>query len=547
MTASRPHRRQREHAASWTRSAGATLALVAAGWLALQISAAAEGEASDVEGLPIVRIVCARFDVFDTSQPQTSQWFYRAANSLHIVSKESFIRSRLLFKEGDPYSTALAEESARVLRELGFINPVEITARRVDGGVEVTVETHDQWTLEAGGAFGMIGSQEDWRLEFQEKNFLGLGTKAEIQYGSNVERDETLIGYFDPNIGASWWQMELSYADRTDGFRELARVQRPFYALATPRAMGGLWDRDHRVDHLYSEGDSVVSGPEQSETASVWYGFRLAGGGDVTRRLTLGLDHRHETFSDWSWEGTGSPYPTPADRLIDGPRITFELVTDNFSVLRGFRAWSIQEDVALGPNFTAGATFSAPAFGGDIPRLLLDGRFDMAHRRGNWLYLGEASIEGRVDDGDFQSWVAGAWVGAAQLGRRGWQMRLLADVSRDLDLDRQLTLGADIGLRGWDPNYFDGCGRAVANVQWRALVKEDLFQVLALGIEVFADAGTTWDARVGPATGGVRFDGGVGIIGDLTTIGLANIARIEVGFPDDGSGPTVIVSTSALF
>jgi hypothetical protein len=545
LTPSQPLRRRRRRAARWIRCAAATLTLVAAGLAAS--TATAEGERADVEGQPIVRIVFQRFDIFDTSKPETSQWFYRAANSLHIISKESFIRSRLLFEEGDPYSAALAEESARVLRALGFINPVLISAQPVEGGVEVTVETHDQWTLEAGGAFGMIGDQEDWRLEFQEKNFLGLGTKLELQYGSDVERDETVLSYYDPNIGASWWRMELSYADRTDGFRELARVERPFYALATPRAMGGLWDRDHRVDHLYSEGDSVVSGAEQAEHAAIWYGIRLAGAGQATHRVTLGFDHRHDTFADWSWEATGSPYPTPEDRLVDGPRATYERVSDNFEVLQGFRAWSIQEDVAMGPNLRAGATLSLPALGGDVPRLLLDGRFDMAHRRGDWLFLGEASIEGRVDDGNFRNWVAGAWVGAAQLGRHGWQMRLLADVSRDLDLDRQLTLGADLGLRGWSPDFFDGTGRAVANVQWRALIKDDVFHVLALGIEVFADAGATWDARVGRSTDGVRFDGGIGLIGDLTTIGLVNIARIELGFPDDGSGPTVIVSTSALF
>ncbi|HPA79820.1 MAG TPA: hypothetical protein PLS95_03335 [Thermoanaerobaculales bacterium] len=522
-------------------AAGSALALALALW-----AGGAAAASGDVEGQPIVRIVFARYDVFDTSQPETSAWFYRGANSLHIISKESFLRSRLLFKEGEPYSTALAEESARVIRALGFINPVEITARPVEGGVEVTVETHDQWTLEAGGALGLTGSREDWRLEFQEKNFLGLGTKAELQYGSDVEREETVVSYFDPNLGSSWWQTELSYADRSDGFRELARVERPFYSLAVPRAMGGLWDRDDRIDYLYSEGETAVSGPLKIEAGSAWYGFRLPGG-RVTRRLTVGFDHRHEEYGEWIDRRTGTPYPTPEDRRIDGPRLSFEHVTDRFEVLHGFRAWSIQEDVALGPNLAAGATFSVPAFGGDIPRLLLDGRFDMAHHRGRWLILGEAMIEGRVDDGDFNNWVAGAWIGAAQLGRRGWQLRLLADVSRDLDLDRQLTLGADLGLRGWDPDYFDGCGRAVANVQWRALLKEDLFQVLALGVEVFADAGSTWDARVGRATGGVRFDAGIGIIGDLTTIGLTNIARIEVGFPDDGTGPTVIVSTSALF
>ena len=529
------------------RPAAVALALIAAAWLVLTGSAVAADEATDVEGLPIVRIVFARFDIFDTSKPETSQWFYRAANSLHIISKESFVRSRLLFKEGDPYSTALAEESARVLRALGFINPVLITSRRVDGGVEVTVETHDQWTLEVGGSAGLVGDRADWGIEFQEKNFLGRGKKFDLEYSSDVERSETVIGYFDPNILGSWWQAELRYADRSDGFRELVRIERPFYALATPRAMGGTWDRDHRVDYLYSEGDAVVSGLRKSEIADVWYGFRLPGDGEVTRRLTVGFEHRREQFLDWSYDATGDPYPTPDDRLIDGPRISYEHVADNFEVLQGFRAWSIQEDVALGPNLAAGATFSLPELGGDIPRLLLDGRFDMAHRRGGWLVLGEARLEGRLDDGNPQNCIVGAWIGAAQLGRRGWQLRLLADASRNLDLDRQLTLGADIGLRGWNPDFFDGTGRALANVQWRTLIKEDVFHVLALGFEVFVDAGATWDPRVGRGTDGVRADAGFGIIGDLTTIGLANIARIEVGFPDDGSGPTVIVSTSALF
>jgi len=529
------------------RSAASRLALVAAGMLALTVPAAAEEGTADVEGQPIVRIVFARYDIFDTSKPETSKWFYRAANSLHIISKEAFLRSMLLFKEGDPYSTELAEESARTLRALGFINPVLITARSVDGGVEVTVETHDQWTLNVGGSAGLVGDRADWGIEFQEKNFFGRGKKFDLEYSSDVERSETVIGYYDPNILGSWWRAELRYADRSDGFRELARIERPFYALATPRAMGGIWDRDQRVDYLYSEGDAVVSGPHNSEIAGVWYGFRLSSAATATHRLTAGVDHRHDQFEGWSYDETGLPYPTPDDRKIDGLRVSYERIANNFEVLRGFRAWSIQEDVAMGPNLSAGATFSLPALGGDIPRLLLDGRLDMAHRRGQWLLLGEASIEGRVDDGDAQNWVVGAWIGAAQLGRRGWQLRLLADASRDLDLDRQLALGADQGLRGWSPDFFDGTGRALANVQWRALIKDDVFHVLALGVEVFADAGATWDPRVGRDTDGVRVDAGFGIIGDLTTIGLVNIARIEVGFPDDGSGPTVIVSTSALF
>lgn len=513
------------------------------------VSAAAAAAVAEepLDGEPIVRIVVERYDVFDTSRPETSGWFYRAANSLHIVSKERLIRSKLLFAEGDPYSSSLAAESARILRALGFLNPVEITPRRVDGGVEVVVETHDQWTLEVGASFGKTGDRNDWEIEFTEQNFLGYGKKVDLQYRSDPERVERVFGYFDPNILGSWWTGELRYSHRSDGVLERVRLERPFYSLATLDAWGGLWERDDLIDYLYSDGHRVVSGRHETEQLRAWYGRRAFSSDSVTRRVTVGFDHHHERFGNWTSNDPDVVYPTPPDILIDGPRATFERVTDSFEVLQGFRAWSIQEDVAMGPNVSLGATLSLPAFGGDMPRLVLDGRFDMAHHRDRWLFLGEANVTGRLDDGDPQSWVFGAWVGAAQLGRRGWQMRLLADVSHQLDPQEQLTLGADIGLRGWNPDTFDGTSRALANLQWRALLKEDLFHVMAIGVELFADAGATWGARVGPGTEGVRANLGFGIIGDLTRVGVSNIARIEVGFPDDGSGPTVIVSTSSLF
>jgi len=63
----------------------------------------APGTAADdtLEGLPIVAITFDRFDIFDTTDPKTDAWFYRWANALHVVSKEDFLRSMLLFKEGD--------------------------------------------------------------------------------------------------------------------------------------------------------------------------------------------------------------------------------------------------------------------------------------------------------------------------------------------------------------------------------------------------------------------------------------------------------------
>ena len=517
-------------------------------WIVSGVSpASAEKPEERLDGQPIVRIVFDRINIFDTSQPEVDKWFYRAANSLHIISKEPFLRSMLLFTEGDLYSQHQANESARILRGLGFINPCEITATPVEGGVEVNVETHDQWTLQVGANAGVFGNRKSWGIEFQETNFLGRGKKLDVEYESDVERDSITFGYFDPNIRGTRWRTELRYADLTDGFLERVMVDRPFYSLATRRAWGGIWERGELTQYLYSLADPVVSGPAMSTKAEVWYGMRTLSNEAVTRRLSFGFTHDHTTFQQWTWEDTDELYPTPEDRLVDGPFVRFERVKDNFHVVEGFRAWNIQEDVAMGPNVSVGATISLPAFGGDKDRYIFDGRLDVGFRSGNWLALTEAWFEGRIDDGDPANWVVGVSAGAAQLGRRGFQFRVLYENSYNLDRDRQLPLGAEMGLRGWSPLYFDGTGRALANAQWRTLVVSDLFHVLALGFEVFVDAGATWDPRVGPDTDGLRMDAGVGLILGLQTIGLSNVARIEIGFPDDNSGSTLIITTSALF
>jgi hypothetical protein len=163
------------------------------------------------------------------------------------------------------------------------------------------------------------------------------------------------------------------------------------------------------------------------------------------------------------------------------------------------------------------------------------------------LLLGKVWTRGRWDDGSFGNMIGGFQVAASQLGPRGWQARFFFEDSHDLDRNLQLTLGADVGLRGWDPDTFDGTGRALLNVQWRTLLKEEFLHLFSIGGVVFVDAGKTWDPQVGPDTDGVRFDAGVGLLADLTHIGVATLLRLDIGFPDDNSGYTLTFSSQALF
>jgi len=206
----------------------------------------------------------------------------------------------------------------------------------------------------------------------------------------------------------------------------------------------------------------------------------------------------------------------------------YQQVRDRFLVMSGFRTWTAQEDVAMGPNLQLGATFSDSQTGGDITRVLVNGSVSRVWRSGNWMVTSDGWFRGRWDDWEPRNWVGGIQAAVSQIGTRGLQARLLVEGSHELDLDQQLTLGADVGLRGWDPDYFDGTGRALVNLQWRTLVKRDLFQLFSLGVVVFGDAGMTWDARVGPGTDGVRADIGAGLLFDLTTFGRADVLRVEV-------------------
>ncbi len=504
-------------------------------------------EASDLDGLTIERIIYERYAIFDTSDPKTSKWPYRAANAVHIRSREPFIRTMLLFKVGDPYSAADAAESARLLRSLGIMNPVEITAREIEGGVEVIVETHDQWSLQIGADAGLSGNRGTWGVQIQEENLAGWGKELSIAYDSNVERDSWSYGYIDPNVFGTRWVAELVYQNRTDGYLKRIRAERPFFSLDTPRGWGAWWETEELTEHLYSAAESVIDGQRTSEAFRAWYGIRLGGRGGITRRLSVGWDARQNAYDDWQWIDTGDPYPAPQPLDVSGVRVGYEQIANNYEVLYGLRAWSTQEDVALGPNFSAGVTLSAPALGGDTERVLYDGLFSIARHHGRWLLMGDAWLNGRFDGSQPENVVYGIQLAASQIGVRGFQFRLLFDDSYELELDRQITLGADVGLRGWDPDYFDGTGRALVNAQWRTIVFRDVLKLFSVGVVVFVDAGKTWAPRVGADTDGIRTDAGVGLLFDLSRYSLSNVLRFEVGWPDDRSGPVVTLTGSALF
>lgn len=72
-----------------------------------------------------------------------------------------------------------------------------------------------------------------------------------------------------------------------------------------------------------------------------------------------------------------------------------------------------------------------------------------------------ADLAGRVEGGDLANAVTHLELGGAMTGVAGLRLRAVADLGHGLDGDRQLSLGADSGLRGYDPGRFDGTSRDI--------------------------------------------------------------------------------------
>lgn len=519
----------------------------ACAWLILALVAREARGAEEVPpGTSIVSVRIERHDVFDLDDPSTSAWPYRWVNALHILTREEFIRRLLLFRAGDPLDPVRLAESEIILRDTGFLNPVNITARPVPGGAEVVVEAHDQWTTSIRGGYSVTGDRASISAGFSEDNLLGLGKTFLFEISSDPERTSTTFRYRDPTFLRSRWRLELGHQSSSDGSADHFRVEYPFFSLTTPRAGGVEWKHEESREYLWASGERRVAGQAKTQAWEVWGGLRFRGAGIRTDRLVVGAFGESAVFQDWA-SLYGPPYPQPEDRELMGLQAGWEHRTFRWKVVRGFRAWLRQEDLPLGPNWKVATGLSAPFLGGDRVRLRYQGEFESGQLSGRIYTWQRVILSGRVESRGLGNAVTHLEAGGAITGSAGLRVRVAADLGTALDGERQLTLGADTGLRGYDPDTFDGTSRVVANVEWRGRITGEILHVAALGVTAFADCGKTWGARVGPPTKGWRSDVGAGFLVELTRASVVRIVRFEVALPDRGGGPVYLVTTDSLF
>ncbi len=147
------------------------------------------------------------------------------------------------------------------------------------------------------------------------------------------------------------------------------------------------------------------------------------------------------------------------------------------------------------------------------------------------------------------------FVGERFLGRHTFASQFFIDFGENLDRDRQLLLGADNALRGYEINTFEGDKRIVLNLEERSHIADDVFQLVSLGTAVFADIGGASRQALGTImTDDLYGDVGVGLRFCFPRASGGGIARIDLALPvrdgPDGSdawSPRVVFAAGQLF
>jgi hypothetical protein len=477
-------------------------------------------------------------DVFDPSDPEERKRLFEFANKLHVNTRPEVISRRVLFETGDPYSVRIVEESERLLRATGYIYDPHICVLGAhDGIVDVAVVTRDVWTLKPSISFGRSGGENEYSFGAEEDNLLGTGNAVSVEYSHDLDRDSLTFGFHNENLLGRWMTLDTSYSDNSDGHVLDLGLAQPFYALDTHRAAGIRFIDDDRIDPLYDAGEIVDEFRHEMSYQRLYWGRSPGLENGWARRWTVGLTRDFERFSP-------SPEPgattlLPEDRELQYPFFGFELLRDHFITAKNNNQIGRTEDFYLGPRFYGELGLLSESLGSDRDGLAFSTLWSYGHEHSAFTkWLGSAQFSGRAErDEGFENAIA---TGSFRFYHRQSKRRLLyaslqADVAQDLDLDNQLLLGGDNGLRGYPNRFVSGDKRVLFTIEQRLFTPWYPFRLFHVGAAAFFDVGRAWGENpFSDENPGWLKDVGIGARFGSSRSSGGTVIHVDLAFPLDG-------------
>ena len=511
------------------------------------VSPAQSSKAPD--GTPPATIESVRItreNVFD--RKEASNWLFRAANSVHVVTREYVVTRELLVKQGDPFDSATVAETERNLRKLGIFRDVNIDTVRTGSALGLDVATYDSWTTQLYTSFKAGGDQITWAVGVTEKNLLGTQNKASIRYTDDPDRSTTQFGVKLPRL---WRQFGItaSYDELSDGKRASFNASAPFTSNAAKRSL--------TLDVNYNDGDVLrffEGEPDASDTlrhlltqgrASIGWAARGSPRGFV--RLGSRLQVRREDFT----ESASSPTTSDDRSFFSELEFSLEASQTLFSVVHGYRNLGGREDVDLSRTVRVALWIAPAAWGyqrtGVGPSITLFAGKSFDHGR----FKGFASVDVRASglftsEGlDSGTVVTGAVLALQPTTRHSVVLNGDLGWRKNPRPGDEFDLGLSFGPRGFPLHAFTGDRAFFTTAEYRWMATPDLWGLAAIGLAAFADYGGAWYDGSARRSG---TDVGVGIrIGSTRSSSGKAATRVDFArrFANDVLGDEWVIAVGA--
>jgi outer membrane protein assembly factor BamA len=492
----------------------------------------------EAQGAVIGDIIISNGNVFDLDNPEEDKWLYRLANRIHVKTRPNVIRQQLLFQPGDQVSSRLLYESERILRANRYIQEASIRPISIEDGItEIGVTTWDTWTLTPDVSFGRKGGKSSGGFGVHERNLLGTGVQIGASYKTNVDRNSRSVSYFDNHLGDSWYSLSALYADNSDGYTQQFSIDKPFYALDSTDSRGFSLGANDQIESLYERGEILADYRHQTRSHELHIGWSEGLSAGWARRYTAGVVYDDHAFSPV--EGSTAPITVvPENRKLVYPYIGIEFMQDEFEKTENVDQINRTEDRYLGTHLSARLGYSSTGIGADRNAWLIGARVStgFGNFESNSLLLASDLNSRWASDGLHNLAVrASARFYKRQSERRLFYTSLSGVYGHNLDIDNQLYLGGDNGLRGYPLRYQGGDKSVLFTAEQRYFTDWFPFRLFRVGGAIFFDAGRTWGSNaVNSESLGLLKDIGIGLRFGNTRIGVNDIIHVDLAFPLDG-------------
>lgn len=505
----------------------------------------------------------------------------RFFNRFHATTRASTIRAELVIQEGELWSQARVDETARRLRDPLWTSVVAIVplASPRPGHVELLVVTRDVWSLRLNTHYTFSADGEARKLTmlsvtFSENNFLGrrqvLAAAIEMDQGAIAAGPQVI----DKNLLGKRIDLRLrgdALFDRAallddgrlvrEGSASDILLAKPLWSLASTWAVAGSFKHRFEVERVFVGTNlRTYDNPATPEIESVPYVYRQKViTADVNATWQWGTWWKHRLSAGYGIASQRpTPYPLdpapdaatleafvrdvlPRSEVTTGPYVEISSLRPVFKTLRNLQSYDLGEDIRFGPEASLLVGASPRVLGASANSLRATASIGWTFALcrdgfirgtlGTSLRYEPAATAARSFSRDLIDNTAYARMRVATPSYRAGRLVVESMIQTRWNdtQNRFFTLGSDNGLRGFVIDEFRGERLFATQIEARSVPIE--LWVLRAGAVVFYELGGAGDSfRELP----IHHDVGVGIRWLIPQISR-DLFRFDLAIPLDGA------------